>query len=169
MTVILSLVEALVLIGADQIIKLLVIYFIPYQPYGAAPIQVIPGVFGLNHVRNTGGAWSLLGEHTWLLTILSTIVSLVILYLICRQKAKHPVGNWALILIFAGAVGNLIDRIRLQYVVDMFQFLFFDFPVFNFADICITTGCVLLCVYILFFFPKQEKGRRLNGDHSATS
>ena len=156
--IILSLLAAAILIAADQVIKYFIILFLPYQPYADTTLEIIPNVFGLSHIHNTGAAWSIFQNATWLLTVLSAAASLVVLYLILRRKITHPLGNWSLVLILAGAVGNLIDRVRLGYVIDMFQFLFVSFPVFNFADVCITVGGVLLCIYILFFYGKNKKG-----------
>jgi signal peptidase II len=156
--VILSLLSAAILIAADQIIKYLVVLHLPYQPFADTTLEIIPNVLGLSHVHNTGAAWSIFANATWLLTALSAVASLVVLYLIVRRKVSHPLGSWSLVLILAGAVGNLIDRARLGYVIDMFRVLFFSFPVFNFADICITAGGILLCVYILFFYGKSKKG-----------
>ena len=154
--------------GIDQGIKILVALHVPYQPYGETPITVIPGVFGISHTHNTGAAWSILSNSTWLLTALSVIASVAVLYLILRKKLPHPMGRWSLVLILAGALGNLIDRIRLGYVIDMFRFLFVSFPVFNFADVCITVGGILLCVYIVFFYGKGQKGSG-HGDHLPTT
>lgn len=154
--VLLSFLVAAVLIAADQIIKYLVTVQIPYPPLTEQTL--IPHVLNLSHVHNTGAAWSFLSNATWLLTVLSAAASLVVLYLMVRRKFSHPLGSWSLVLILAGAVGNLIDRIRLGYVIDMFRVLFVSFPVFNFADVCITVGGALLCIYLLFFYTGSKKG-----------
>ena len=156
--ILLSLLAAAFFIAVDQVIKYLVVLYVPYQPYTDTTLSVIPGVMGIFHTHNTGAAWSILGNYTWLLAVFSAVASLVVLYIIIRRKVTHPLGKWSLILILAGAVGNLIDRIRLGYVIDMFRFLFVSFPVFNFADICITVGGILLCIYILFLYGKDKKG-----------
>lgn len=166
--IILSLISAAILIAADQIIKYFVVLQIPYQPYADTTFTVIPSVLGISHARNTGAAWSILASNTWLLAVFSSIATVVVLYFIIRRKVTHPLGSWSLVLILAGAVGNLIDRVRLGYVVDMFRFLFIPFPVFNFADICISVGGVLLCIYILFFYGKNQKGQS-DGDHLSTT
>ncbi|MGI6498874.1 MAG: signal peptidase II [Oscillospiraceae bacterium] len=165
--ILLSLLSAAVLVAVDQAVKFVVALHIPFQPYGDATFPLIPGVLGISHTRNTGAAWSILASSTWLLAVLSAAASLFVLYCILRRKITNPLGSWALVLILAGAVGNLIDRIRLGYVVDMFRFLFVSFPVFNVADVCITVGGVMLCIYILFFYGKSQKGQR-DGDHLST-
>lgn len=124
---------------------------------GGGPLPLIPHVVGLTYTRNTGGAWSILNQHTWLLAAFSCVVVLFLLFVIFRRYVRHPFGVTTLTLILAGAVGNLIDRIRLGYVVDMFQTLFMDFPIFNVADICVVCGGIAFCVYFLFLYEKWEK------------
>jgi signal peptidase II len=127
-------------------------------------VDFIPHVLGLNFATNTGGGWSILSEHTWLLTAVSAAVSLVILLLIATRWTRHPVGVVTLSVLLAGAVGNLIDRAVLGFVVDMFRTLFMDFPVFNVADICVVCGAFGLCFYVGFFYDKLE-GK--DGTHSS--
>ena len=154
------------LIGLDQWVKWWTVTHIGGAAFeGAAfsgvwlsqPEPFIPHVLGLNFATNTGAAWSVLKDYTWILTILSTVVALIILYLLIRRKIRHPFGVIALTVVLAGAVGNLIDRIRLGYVVDMFQTLFMDFPIFNVADACVVCGGIAFCVYFVFFSDQWEK------------
>ena len=123
------------------------------------PEPFIPKILGLNFATNTGGGWSILAEHTWILTAVSVVISLVILYVLIRRKIRRGFGVIALTVLWAGAVGNLIDRIRLGYVVDMFEVLFMDYPIFNVADICVVCGGIAFCVYYAFFYEKWEKKR----------
>ena len=111
----------------------------------------------MNFATNTGGGWSILSEHTWLLTAFSAVVALVILVVLIRRTVRHPFGVISLAVLLAGAIGNLIDRIRLGYVVDMFEVLFMDYPIFNVADICVVCGGIVFCVYYAFFYEKWEK------------
>jgi signal peptidase II len=115
---------------------------------------LIPRVLGLTHVHNTGGAWSLLNQHTWLLSVVSAVVILLLLFVLVSRKVRQPFGVLTLTLVLAGAVGNLIDRVRLGYVVDMFQTLFMNFPIFNVADICVVCGGLAFC---LWFVLRGEK------------
>ena len=145
------------LIALDQWLKFWVVANIPYTVPMGQHLPFIPYILGLNHTRNTGGGWSILNEHTWLLTAVSAVVALVILFVLVRKLVRHPFGVVSLTVLLAGAVGNLIDRIRLGYVVDMFETLFMDFPIFNIADICIVCGGIAFCVYFGFFYEKWEK------------
>ena len=145
------------LVALDQWVKWWVMVNIPYTGAMGEPLQFIPHILGLTHVHNTGGAWSMLNQHTWLLTAISTFVVLIILFVLMRRVVRHPFGVITLAMVLAGAVGNLIDRVRLGYVVDMFQTLFLNFPIFNVADICVVCGGIAFCVYLIFFYEKCEK------------
>ena len=72
----------------------------------------------------------------------------------------NTVGRWAGVLLLAGGLGNLVDRLRLGYVVDMFNFQFMNYPVFNIADICVVCGMVLAAVYYLFLYEKYDSKQK---------
>lgn len=141
------------LIALDQWVKWWVTVNIPMGGTHA----FIPRILGLTQVHNTGGAWSMLNQQTWLLTVVSAVVVLALLFVLARRLIRHPAGVITLTLVLSGAVGNLIDRIRLGYVVDMFQTLFMNFPVFNVADICVVCGGIAFCIYFVFFYETCEK------------
>ena len=143
------------LVALDQWVKWWVVTNIAYP--GGTTLPFIPHILGLSHTRNTGAAWSILSDHTWILTAVSVLAVLVILYVLVRRKIRHPWGVLSLAVVLAGAAGNLIDRVRLGYVVDMFQTLFMNFPVFNVADICVTCGGAAFVIYFVFFYEKWEK------------
>ena len=148
---------AVVLVAADQIVKVLVRANIPLG--GSVPF--LPGIMDLTYLQNTGAAFSLFEEHTWILTGISAAVSAVLLAaLLARKGFRHPAGRAILALLLAGAAGNLIDRVAFGYVTDMFRTLFMDFAVFNVADACLTIGCIALAVYAIFFYDKLEKPRK---------
>ena len=111
----------------------------------------------LSYIKNTGAAFSILEKHTWLLTVFSAIIVLVIAWLILKKFFTNWLGMLSATLILAGGVGNLIDRAVFGYVTDMIETVFIDFPVFNFADCCITVGVVLLFIYVLFFCKDEKK------------
>lgn len=136
---------ALVLV--DQLVKHWVVANIPLWQ----SIPFIPHVMDLAYVQNTGAAFSLFNTHTWLLTVLSFFMTLVLLWLLLSGRASSRFLRFMLCLVLAGAVGNLIDRATLGYVVDMFQPIFINFAVFNVADICVVTGGIGGCIYYAFF------------------
>ena len=143
----------LVLVAADQLVKYLVRANIPL----GTSLPFLPGIMELTYWQNTGAAFSLFSEHTWVLTLISAVVSLVILGVLVKRVVAHPFGVASLSVVLAGAVGNLIDRVAFGYVTDMFNFQFMRFAVFNVADICVVCGGIAFCIYFLFFYDKLEK------------
>jgi len=120
------------------------------------PTQVlIPGLLGLTYHRNTGAAFGLLANFEWGRLVL-IVVKVVLMGGLLWFYNRVPSGKkyWWLrvpiILIFAGGIGNLWDRITLGYVRDMLAFLFIDFPIFNLADVFVVTGCFLGAFVMLF-------------------
>lgn len=141
------------LVALDQLVKYLVRAHIPLG--GNAPF--LPFILDLTYVQNTGAAFSLLRQHTWLLTLTSALVVLAMCALIVKGFFKNALGRWAAALVLAGGMGNLIDRVLFGFVTDMFQTTFMDFAVFNVADCCITVGVPLMFLYVWFHIGKDEK------------
>ena len=152
---------AVLLILGDQLTKLAVRTGIPL----GGSIPFIPGILDLTYVQNTGAAFSLLRQHTWLLTLTSALVVLAMCALIVKGFFQNALGRWAAALVLAGGVGNLIDRALFGFVTDMLQTGVMDFPVFNVADCCITVGVPLLFLYVWFYVGKDEK--KEDGPHDA--
>ena len=99
----------------------------------------------------------MLAGHTWLLVIISLLAILIIGYVYCNiSHKKYTVLRICLALILGGALGNLIDRIRLKYVVDYLYFKLIDFPVFNFADICVTVPIALMVILCVFKYSGND-------------
>ena len=144
---------AILLVAADQLTKYLTRANIPL----GENITFIPHLLDLTYVKNTGAAFSILREHTWLLTLVSALMVLVICWLFIKKFFTNWLGRTSAMLILAGGVGNLIDRAAFGYVTDMIETVFMDFPVFNVADCCITVGVVLLFIYVIFFVKDEQK------------
>ncbi len=119
-------------------------------------VSVIKGVFSFFSSHNTGAAWSVLNQHTWLLILISIIFLGVILFANGLYKKKNFFYAISLGLILSGAIGNLIDRICFGYVRDFISLDFINFPIFNLADCAICVGVVMLCIYLIFLSPKDE-------------
>ncbi len=149
----------LFLIGMDQFVKYLVYTNIPL--HGSVPF--IPYIMELTYVRNTGAAFSILSQHTWLLTLCSLALSIILALAVWNEFFSHPFGRTALTLVLAGAIGNLIDRAFRGYVVDMFHTLFMEFAVFNVADICVVVGGIAASIYYVFFYDRLEKHQKRGG------
>lgn len=150
----------ILLIVIDQGVKFLVRANIPLGGH----VSFLPHVLELTYVQNTGAAFSILSEHTWVLTLFSVIIVLIMVRALRRRVVTHPLGLIPCVMVIAGGLGNLIDRVFFGYVTDMFSTLFMNFAVFNVADICITVGGVWLAVYVLFFFDKLEVKKEANHD-----
>lgn len=116
-------------------------------------IDLIPDFFSLSYVENRGAAFGFFKDNKFLLIGVTTLITIFIFYYIIKYKDGNNFFKLSLILIAAGAVGNLIDRILLGYVVDFFHFYYkdaFDFPVFNIADISVVSGTILLALNMIF-------------------
>ena len=153
----------ILLIVIDQVVKFLVRANIPLGD----SVPFLPHVLELTYVQNTGAAFSLLAEHTWILTLISVLVVIVMVIALWRKVLTHPLGVVPAVLVLSGGLGNLIDRIAFGYVTDMFRTLFMNFAVFNVADICVVCGGIAFVIYILFFAEKLEKKESGHDTHPA--
>ena len=123
-------------------------------------VRIWDGVFNFVSVHNTGGAWSILDEHTWILIVLTFLflIAFFVFNYFFKQRTNLYLVGFALVV--GGAVGNLIDRLFLGYVRDFISLDFLgNFPVFNIADMCLLAGVIVLCVFFLFSYPKLNKGK----------
>lgn len=154
-----SLVLIVVLTLADQLIKLAVVRNIEVGEI----IRVIhfgdTDIFNLTHITNKGAAWSMMEGKSWFLIGFPLVVVAAGLVYMFRKRKDSRLQNISLALLVAGGLGNLIDRIRLGEVVDYIRFEPINFPVFNFADICVVIGVIMLAVYFIFF-DKSEKDKK---------
>ena len=114
--------------------------------------QTVPGVFHLTYVQNTGAAWSSFEGMIPLFVVLFVALTVAIVWEFSTNKLGFSTfEKWCIMAVFGGGLGNVIDRVRLGYVVDMIAVDFIKFPVFNVADCFITCGCILLMGHLLFF------------------
>ena len=144
----------LVLVGADQLTKYLVLTHLA----DGSKMTVLPDLLQFRFAANTGAAFSLFNGKTWLLSVVTAAILFGAAFVLVRGLRNTGTENrirssraeqWALILIIAGGLGNLIDRIFRGYVVDFIEVLFMKFAVFNFADCCVTIGAAVLIVSLL--------------------
>ena len=145
---------ALGLLALDQWVKDWVSAHIPL----GEGLPFLPGFIELRTVHNYGAAWSSFSGQRWLLLALTSAIVLAVTLLLAKRVVRHPLGVLSCCLILSGGVGNIVDRARLGYVVDMFHFGFWpSYPVFNVADICVVSGAILGAVYYLWFYEKYDK------------
>lgn len=141
------------LILTDQGIKLIVIEFLKPVEY----IDFIDGFLRFRYVENTGAVFGSFATHTVFLTIFSIILLGVVIFYLYSNKNKSKFINICLLLMISGGIGNVIDRIRLHYVVDYIEPVFVNFAVFNFADCLITVGAFALIFYLILDLIKDFK------------
>lgn len=122
------------------------------------PISIISGVLRLHYHENTGAVWGIMTDKTAFLTVATIILSILlfILYFLIPQKRRYLPIQIIWVFIISGAIGNLIDRISLKYVVDFIYFELIDFPIFNIADTYLTVSSVLLLVLGIFYYKDSD-------------
>lgn len=128
------------------------------------PKEFLFGLFNFTYVENTGAAFSLFSGKTDKLSVLTVLFLVVILFLLMKKTFPSKFLNASLVLVFAGGLGNLIDRIAYGYVVDFIEPLFIDFAVFNFADCCITVGAFMLIGYEIYEIIRERKKKAESDD-----
>ncbi len=124
--------------------------------FNGRDVEVIPGILSMVYVENTGAAFSILKDKTWLLSIISLLFCIFAVVYYVVKKPRNKLLCLSGTLIFAGALGNAIDRVFYGYVIDFIKTDFIEFPVFNVADIAITAGAVLLMIYVIFFDNREK-------------
>ena len=113
----------------------------------------------LTNIHNNGAAFSIL-QHAphWIFVLFTLVFAAIAVFCLRRNVVHGKVGRWSVVLVLAGAVGNCIDRILSGYVVDMFNFLFVRFAVFNLADIFIVVAGIALCLHVIFYRGDGSEG-----------
>ena len=144
---------ALCVFGLDRLLKAVLT---------GVEAEALPGILRITTVYNTGTAMGLFGGSAALLLILASAGLMALMFLIARRRASSPVSSAALGAMFGGAFGNLWDRLFLGHVIDLFDFEFVRFYVFNFADAAIVAGCILCAVTLLFAEDRCWKGKSLD-------
>lgn len=160
----LSLMLAAFLIVVDQCLKAAVNYKIDLGEV----IEVIRfgsvKIFSLTHIRNSGAAWSMMAGKTWFLVSLPIIVCIAGVWYMYKIRKGSKMEIVSVSMVIAGGVGNLIDRIRMSEVIDYIRFEPIDFPIFNFADICIVIGAIMFCLSIAITDIKKSKEKKLDSE-----
>ena len=145
------------IVAADQFTKYLTVANIALYE----DVPFIPGLLQLTYVQNTGAAFSSFEGQQWLFVLVFAVFTAAIIWEFSGKRWPFTdLERWLVVSIYAGGLGNMIDRIRLGFVVDMIEVDFMRFPVFNVADCFITCGCVLLIAHLVFCnkeFWKEDK------------
>ena len=143
----------------DQISKYLVVI---YMELGES-VDVIPGVFRFTYIHNKGAAFGSMTENRWLFMILSTVAIIAIIVYIFWKKPQNKLMLTSLILIVGGGIGNMIDRIRLGYVIDFLDFCAFPklwMWVFNVADAFVVVGSGMMMLWLILDMIKESKAEK---------
>ena len=144
-------------VALDQWTKALTVASIPLH----SRVPFWDGLFHFTYLQNTGAAFSSFQGQQWLFALIFAVFTLLLVVELRKNSMGfRPLERWCIVAIWAGGLGNMIDRVRLGYVVDMIEVEFIRFPVFNVADCFITCGCVLLIAHLVLFnreFWKDEK------------
>ena len=166
---------AILILIADQGLKYWVTVNIALD---TGHVTLIPGVLELTNIHNNGAAFSML-EHAphWIFIIFTLVFAAIAVFCLRRNVVHGKAGRWSVVLVLAGAVGNCIDRILSGYVVDMFNFLFVRFAVFNLADVFIVVAGITLCLHVIFYRgdgseegePTPKKARKSRQHPGATA
>ncbi len=152
---VLGILAVALLVFLDQFTKYLAVEHLK----GKSSYIVINGILELQYAENRGAAFGIFQNRQIGLVIMSVVILLVILFLFETTPFKKRLIPLQLvyILVIAGAVGNMIDRIRQNYVVDFIYFRVINFPNFNIADMCVTGACILLIILMLFVYKDDEQ------------
>jgi len=162
----------ILLVAADRFTKFLAVKFLK----GQSAAVIIKDVLELRYLENTGAAFGIFKNMQWMFYIITVVIMIVIIILwiflnrklrkYCAEHSQQDTFrpltfkntiflNYLFAALAAGAIGNFIDRVAQQYVVDFIYFRIIDFPIFNFADICVTLTAVLLIVFFIFFYKED--------------
>ena len=153
MIYILGLMGVIIGVALDQFTKNLAIIHIKDEP-----IVLIDGVLELRYLENRGAAFGMLQNQQWFFLIITVITLCFMIYAYIKlPKTKHftPL-RICMITLTAGAIGNMIDRVNLQYVIDFIYFKIIDFPIFNVADIFATCSTIAMVILFLFFYSEED-------------
>ncbi len=155
---------AVVLVAVDAGLKHMAVT----RLFGKGLQVFIDGLLAFYYHENTGAAFGIFQNHTEILALVTSVVLVFILWLILSGRIDRPIANFSFMLVLAGGFGNLIDRVTRGYVVDYIYILPFNFPVFNFADICVVVGTGLLLVYA-FFMDRKATPKNADTDENVTA
>ncbi|WP_304508667.1 signal peptidase II [Anaerotignum sp.] len=151
-------ITAVILIGVDQATKYLAL--VNLKPISS--MTLVDGFLNLTFVENRGVAFGMFSGQRWFILLLTAVITVVLLYFYGKlpKTKEYKFVRMAMVLVFAGAIGNMIDRVFRGYVVDFFEFDFVRFPVFNVADIFVVVGVFILAFLILFVIKEPEEKKK---------
>ena len=149
-----SLILTVLLIALDQFTKILAVRHLMNK----ADIIIIPNVLQLHYLENTGAAFSILEGKQIVFAIITPILLIALCYILVKMPRvkKYQALDYIIVFLVAGAIGNYIDRIMNNYVVDFIYFSLINFPVFNVADCYVTVSVILLLILIMWYYTDED-------------
>lgn len=144
----------LLLIALDQYTKYLAVIWLKDKP----AFSIIDDVLEFNYLENRGAAFGMLQNQKIFFVFVAVVFLCVIIYVLFKtpDTRKYNKLHMLLVMIAGGAIGNMIDRLRLDYVVDFIYFVLINFPIFNVADIYVTVATVVLIIHVLFIYKESD-------------
>lgn len=146
MTYILAVVFALLMVVGDQLSK----YFIEQNLTLGQSVPVLDKILNFTYIKNEGAVFGIMQDMRWLLISFTAIILVICIGILIKKAFKAKIMYWAMTLVLAGGVGNLIDRIFRGYVVDFIDVQFMDFYIFNIADCCVVVGVIMIFIYFIY-------------------
>lgn len=148
---------AVILFIIDQATKYIALTKL--KPLGS--VTFIDGFMDFTFVENRGAAFGILNGRVWLLLVIAAVICIVIIAAMLKMPntKEYKWLKWSLMLILAGAIGNVADRLFRGYVVDFFEFTFIKWPVFNMADIYVVIGTIVMAVLVLFVIKDDKEDK----------
>lgn len=144
----------LLFVFLDQLTKYLAVQHLQDKP----AFKIIDGVLELNFLKNSGAAFGMLQNQKVFFILIAILILIIISYVLFRMPddKKYNIMHFLLVLLASGAAGNMIDRVRHDYVVDFIYFVLINFPIFNVADIYVTVSMILFAILILFYYKEND-------------
>lgn len=141
------------IVALDQITK----YWAATAVRAAGSIPLIDGVFYFTYTENRGAAFSILQGQRWFFIVITILLMGLLLWLLKKGYVRNLWGRLSMLFVLAGALGNFVDRLRLGYVIDLFDFRLINFAIFNVADVFVVGGGIMSVIYFLFMDEKLQK------------
>ncbi|WP_029321392.1 signal peptidase II [Butyrivibrio sp. AE3004] len=147
-------VAIILLVAFDQFTKFLAVTHLMDQD----SIVLIPGVLELTFLKNRGAAFGILQDQKVFFVMIAIMILIVIAYVLFQlpMEKKYTILQIILVMIASGAAGNMIDRLKNDYVVDFISFVIINFPIFNVADIYVTVSTILFIILFLFYYKEKD-------------
>lgn len=144
----------LLLIAIDQTTKYLAVVFLKDEP----AVSLIKNVLSLHYLENKGAAFGLLQGQKWFILFIGILFLFILGLFLWKlpESRKFIIMHIVCAFMCGGAIGNMIDRIRLNYVIDFIYFSAIDFPIFNCADIFVTLSVIVAIILMLFVYKEED-------------